>query len=171
MPISSACVCMSSRPNAVTIRIFGDVFQEVCRARMMAARLQAIHARHLPVHQDHAIGILRVGGNHFPDRLLAGRNRFGPKAKIRAAHRTESRGPVRCHPPPVRAAHQIRDETLALGLARPDAKPRGEYGKCCPRRIRSQPRSRRPSSPPAAWRSKARARCRRTSAWWKCRPG
>ena len=68
MPICSACVRISSRPNAVTITICGMCLQPSF-ALDDAARLQAVHARHVPVHQDQPIRILRIGGRHFAASL------------------------------------------------------------------------------------------------------
>ena len=45
------------------------------------ARLQAVHAGHLPVHQHQSIGIGRVGRDQFPDRVFARGNRFGPQGE------------------------------------------------------------------------------------------
>ena len=84
MPICSAWARISSRPNAVTITMRGLVLQAGV-AFDDRAGLQAIHARHVPVHQDQLIGVLRIGRSQFPDRFFPGRHRVGAQGK--SSHR------------------------------------------------------------------------------------
>ena len=46
-----------------------------------AARLQAIHSRHVPIHQHQPIGILGIGGGYLPHGFLPRRNRLGAERK------------------------------------------------------------------------------------------
>ena len=136
---------------------------------------EAVHLRHHRVQQHQR----RTAGR--ASRPAPGRERRRPALRRRRLHSPVGEhflqdAPVgaRCRPPPARAAPAAGTARAVPALTRTSAaraEPDGEVEGAALAPPRSPPRCGRPSIAPAAPRSPAPARCRRTCASWSCPPG
>src|ERR1700761_6142983 len=86
-----------------------------------AARLQAIHSGHVPIHQYELIWVHGVGHSQFPESILARQYGFSPQCE--SAQRITKDLPRLCIVIHHQNANsrQVRDETLARWMGRSDA--------------------------------------------------
>ena len=87
-----------------------------------AARLQSVHPRHVPVHQDQSIWTLRIGSGYFLDCLLGGRSRFCLQRKSAKRIAQDLRGLLIVINHQDADARQVWDETLPLHYSRSDGR-------------------------------------------------